>query len=163
MDEMSKVNKDIANISRIRPKNIQAQAKEAIAGLENVKTQITQSEGKIKPSYQTLLRNRLAHIDENLKIALNKVGLEYTPRAPTSARTNSNVIDKFVGYLSNSQHQLDNLNSVFDQFQASNSFTPANMLAVQIKMNYVQQQIELITNMLNKILESTKTIMNMQV
>jgi hypothetical protein len=42
-------------------------------------------------------------------------------------------------------------------------FTAADMLAMQIKVGYVQQEIEFFTSLLNKALESTKTIMNVQV
>jgi hypothetical protein len=41
--------------------------------------------------------------------------------------------------------------------------TPANMLRIQMKVSYMQQEIEFFTAVLNKALESTKTIMNVQV
>jgi len=44
-----------------------------------------------------------------------------------------------------------------------NQLSPATMLLIQIKVGYIQQEIELFTSMLNKALESTKTIMNVQV
>ena len=53
--------------------------------------------------------------------------------------------------------------STVEQFNLTGQITPANMLAIQMKMGYVQQQIELFTSLLNKALESTKTIMNVQV
>jgi len=162
MDEMSKLNKNIANISNLSPENIKTQAKGVIAQIENVKTQLSQAHTEIKPSYQTLLRNRLTHIDDNLKIALNKAGVEYTPPQVTSPES-ANPIHKFIGFLSNSQHQLENLNVAVDQFNVTGQITPANMLAIQMKMGYIQQQIELFTSLLNKALESTKTIMNVQV
>jgi len=162
MDEVSKLNKNVSNISNLSPENVKKQAKDVIAQLENVKTQLSQANTEIKPSYQTLLRNRLSHIDDNLKIALNKAGVEYTP-PPTTGTTDTNPIHKFLGYLTNSQHQLENLNVAVDQFNVTGQITPANMLAIQMKMGYIQQQIELFTSLLNKALESTKTIMNVQV
>jgi len=161
MDEVSKLNKNVSNISSLSPENIKSQAKDVIAQIENVKTQLSQVQTDIKPSYQTLLRNRLTHIDDNLKIALNKAGIEYTQ--PQTAPTGNNVVQKFISYLTNSQHQLENLNLTIDQFNVTGQMTPANMLAIQMKMGYVQQQIELFTSLLNKALESTKTIMNVQV
>lgn len=162
MDEVSKLNKNVSSISNLSPENIKSQAKNVIAQIENVKTQLSQAQTEIKPSYQTLLRNRLTHIDDNLKIALNKAGVEYT--SPQVANTgNTNAIHKFLGFLTNSQHQLENLNVAIDQFNVTGQITPANMLAIQMKMGYVQQQIELFTSLLNKALESTKTIMNVQV
>jgi hypothetical protein len=162
MDEVSKLNKNVSSISNLSPENIKAQANNVIAQLENVKTQLSQAQTEIKPSYQTLLRNRLSHIDDNLKIALNKAGVEYTP-PPVSATGSANPLQRFLGFVTNSQHQLENLNGVIDQFNVTGEITPANMLAIQMKMSYVQQQIELFTSLLNKALESTKTIMNVQV
>jgi hypothetical protein len=164
MDEVSKLNKNVANISHLSPEDIKAQAKNVIAQMEDVKTQLSQIKGEIKPSYQTLLRHRLTHIDESLKIALNKAGVEYTPPAPAvGGKESANPIHKFIGFLTNSQHQIDNLNTAVNQLSAAGEITPANMLAIQMKMGYVQQQIELFTSLLNKALESTKTIMNVQV
>jgi hypothetical protein len=162
MDEVSKLNKNVSNISKLSPENIKAQAKDVITQLENAKTQLSQAQTEIKPSYQTLLRNRLTHIDDNLKIALNKAGVEYTP-PPVTGAGNANPMQKFLGYLTNSQHQLENLNGAIDQFNVTGQITPANMLAIQMKMSYIQQQIELFTSLLNKALESTKTLMNVQV
>lgn len=163
MDEVSKLNKNVSNISNTgSPEAIKAQAKDVIAQIDNVKAQLSQSKTEIKPAYQTLLRNRLTHIDDSLKIALNKAGVEYTP-PPAASGGNTNAIHKFLGFLTNSQHQLENLNVAIDQFNVTGQITPANMLAIQMKMGYVQQQIELFTSLLNKALESTKTIMNVQV
>ena len=66
-------------MSKLSPEAIKAQAKDVISQIDQVKTQLAQTQTEIKPSYQTLLRNRLSHIDDNLKIALNKAGVEYTP------------------------------------------------------------------------------------
>jgi len=165
LDEVSKLNKNVTNISNMSPENVKAQAKDVISQLENVKSKLSQSNTDIKPSYQTVLKNRLTHIDDNLKIALNKAGVEHTPPpvAGTEGAGSSNSIHKFIGMLTNSQNQLQNLNVAIDQFNVSGKLTPANMLAIQMKMNYVQQQVELFTSLLNKALESTKTIMNVQV
>lgn len=162
MDEVSKLNKNVSSMSSLSPENLKSQAKDVIAQIENVKSQLSQAKTEIKPSYQTLMRNRLTHIDDNLKIALNKAGVEYTP-PPVTNTSNANPVQKFLGFLTNSQHQLENLNVAIDQANLSGEITPANMLAIQMKMGYIQQQIELFTSLLNKALESTKTIMNVQV
>lgn len=163
MDEVSKLNKNVSSISNGHPDTIKAQAKDVIAQMENVKTKLSQANTEIKPSYQTLLRNRLTHIDDSLKIALNKVGVEYTPQSVTVTAENPNAVNKFINFLTNSQNQLETLNVSIDQLSTSGQVTPANMLAIQMKMSYVQQQVELFTSLLNKALESTKTIMNVQV
>lgn len=163
MNELSTLNKNVSSISNVSPEHIKIQAKESIAQIENIKTQLSQAHTEIKPSYQTLMRNRLAHIDDNLKIALNKAGVEYTPPPQVANTGSTNPMQKFINMLTHTQHQLDNLNVSVDQFNNTGQITPINMLAIQMKMGYIQQQIELFTSLLNKALESTKTIMNVQV
>lgn len=165
MDEVGKLHTNVSKMAQQSPEAIKAQAKDLIAQMDQVKTQLAQTQGEIKPSYQTLLRNRLTHIDDNLKIALSKAGVEYTPPpAVASTGNTNNPLQRFIQMVSNSQHQLENLHSTIDQLNMTGAqVTPANMLAIQIKMSYVQQQIELFTSLLNKALESTKTIMNVQV
>ena len=69
-----------------------------------------------------------------------------------------------MSFLTNSQQQLENLNGTIAHLNiAGPNLSPANMLAIQLKMNAVTQQIELFTSLLNKALESAKTIMNVQV
>jgi len=163
LDEVSKLNKQVTGISNLSPEGIKAQAKDVISQIENVKTRLTNAKGEIKPSYQTLLKNRLTHIDDSLKIALNKVGLEYTPPVVDNKAGSSNAVKTFLSFLTNSQNQLQNLDNVIEKFNADGQLTAANMLTIQMKMGYVQQQVELFTSLLNKALESTKTIMNVQV
>lgn len=162
MDEVSKINKNVSSMSKMRPEQVKAQAKEIISQIESAKAQLSQPNTSIKPSYQTVLNNRLTHIDDNLKIALNKAGVEYQPPAAVQGTESPNVVNKFLGFLTNSQSQLNNLDVAIDKFQTE-GINPANMLAIQVKVGYVQQQIELFTSLLNKALESTKTIMNVQV
>lgn len=161
MDEVSQLNKNVSNISNSSPEMIKKQAKDMIAQLEQVKTKLSQAQTQIKPSYQTLLRNRLTHIDDNLKIALNKAGVEYT--APEPSKGNPSVVQKFIGMVTNSQSQIDHLGNAVANVNNEGELSMANMFAIQLKMGYVQQQIELFSSLLNKALESTKTLMNVQV
>lgn len=164
MDEVTKLNTQVSKVSRMSPEQLKAQANDVIAQIDQVKTQLAQTQGEIKPAYQTLLRNRLSHIDDNLKIALSKAGVEYTPPSKAPGANSANPLERFLGFLTNSQKQLEGLNSTIDALGMEKSqLTPANMLAIQMKMGYVQQQIELFTSLLNKALESTKSIMNIQV
>jgi hypothetical protein len=165
IEEVKKLNTQVAKITKLTPEELKNQAKSVIAQIEEVKTQLSASQADIKPSYQNLLRNRLTHVDDNLKIALSKAGVEYAPPPAQVAQINSsNPIERFIGLLSSSQYQLEHLHQIIDQLSLTKAqLTPANMLALQIKVSYVQQQMELFTSLLNKALESTKTIMNVQV
>jgi hypothetical protein len=163
MDEVKKLNSQVAGTGRLTPEDLKNQAQGLIAQLENVKSQLS-TQTDIKPSYQNVLRNRLTHIDDTLKIALSKAGVEYKAPQKTAVTGTVNPIERFIGYLRNSQYQLEHLSQTIDQLNLTKAeLTPANMLAIQIKVGYIQQQIELFTSLLNKALESTKTIMNVQV
>jgi hypothetical protein len=164
MDEVAKLHTQVSKVARMSPEQLKTQANQVIAQIDQVKTQLAQTTTEIKPSYQTLLRNRLTHIDDNLKIALSKAGVEYTPPSQAPGANSANPLDRFIGFLTNSQKQLEGLNHTIDSLgMQKGQLTPANMLAIQMKIGYVQQQIELFTSLLNKALESTKSIMNVQV
>lgn len=168
MDEVQKLNKQVTDVAHLSPETLKKQAQDVISQIDQVKAQLSQSQGEIKPGYQTLLRNRLTHIDDNLRIALSKAGVEYTAPPSLSADVKgkrANPIEIFISWLSHSQHQLENLNKTVDQLGIGDNsqLSPASMLTMQIKIGHVQHQIELFTNLLNKALEGTKTILNVQV
>ena len=161
-DEVRELNKKVDFATRSSPGELAAQADDVIAQIDTLKNKLETPNLEIKGSVQTILRNKLSHIDENLKIALDRAGLEYNPpERPTSL---AKPIDKFLGLLTHSQSQLETLaEDVKSMSLMDKEFSPANMLLIQIKVSYIQQEIELFTSMLNKALESTKTIMNVQV
>lgn len=164
MDEVTKLHTQVSGMSKQGPDAIKKQAQEAIAKLDEIKTNLSSSKTDIKPSYQTILKNRLSHIDDSIKIAMNKAGIEYTPPpASVTPSESANPLRKFINMVSDSQHQLEHLNSSIDAVSQAKGVTPAQMMAIQMKMNFVTQQLELFSNILNKALESTKTIMNVQV
>lgn len=148
----------------IQPEDLVAQAQEAIQSMEAIKEKLASPNLEIRAPVQRLLNRKLSHIDENLKIALDKAGVEYNAIEQPEGTTSTNPIERFLGFLSHGQNQLDTLTTDIASLQTSQEeLSPANMLAIQIKVNYVQQELELFTNLLNKSLESTKTMMNVQV
>lgn len=162
-DEVNHLDSRVNKAALMNPDHLKVQAQDLIGQIETIKTQLNAHGKEVKSSYHTLLQNRLTHIDDNLKIALSKAGIEYISPAQAAQGT-TNPISRFVNLLSNSQYQLEHLQQTIDQLNLTQGqLTPANMLALQIKVGYVQQQIELFVSLLNKALESTKTIMNVQV
>lgn len=165
MDELSKLNTDSSKHASLGSKDIQAQTQDTINQIEGVKKQLVEAKSEIKPSYQALLNNRLTHVDDNLKIALSKAGIEHTP-APkgTGGGKGNSPVHRFLGFLTNTQQGLEKLQATIGELNSNGKrMTPADMLAIQIKVGFIQQQIELFTSLLNKALEATKTIMNVQV
>jgi hypothetical protein len=148
--------------------NIEHNVNQANERISAIKETLESPDVNIKSSYQSLLENKLTHIDDNLKVALEKVGIEYeAPQTPvTTGNGVQDAIQKFLGFLSNSQSRLQNVADEVGKYRDqanAKGVSPADMLAVQIKVSYVQQELELFANLLNKALESTKTVMNVQI
>lgn len=163
MDEVKNASRQTGPITKSTPTELIAQSQETIDRIGQVKQTFAASQDvEIKSSFQNLLRNKLNHIDEGLQIALSKVGVEYTSQtAPAEAKGLLNPIEKYLGYLTQAQDNLMGLSTKIEEMH--DHLTPGSMLAIQIKVGYIQQELEFFTSLLNKALESTKTIMNVQV
>lgn len=162
MDEVRDLSNKADHIHRSNPKDLVTQAQDVIAQIDTIKDKLNTPNLEIKSSVQTLLRNKLTHIDENIRIALSKAGVEYKP--PEQTAVSNNPVERFLGYLSDGQNRLERLSDEVQKIGANRTeFNPATMLSLQIKVGYIQQELEFFTSVLNKALESTKTIMNVQV
>lgn len=139
-----------------------AQTKDVVTQIDALKQTLSTPDMQIKSSVKNLLRNKLSHVDDNLKVALDKAGVEYTP--PDAVAADQNPIQHFLGLLTHSQYQLEHLAGDVQLMHANRAeITPANMLLIQIKVGFIQQEMEFFTSVLTKSLESTKTIMNVQI
>ncbi|MCB1114116.1 MAG: hypothetical protein KDK62_05105 [Chlamydiia bacterium] len=163
MDDIRELQSKVGSLTQASPDTVVKQTEELITQIEQVKGKLKQPNVEIQDSVQSLLTNKLSHIDDNLKVALNRVGQEYTVPKEGVVQSN-NPIERFLGFLTHGQYQLQKISQEVHQMHLNKSeISPANMLAIQIKVGYVQQEIEFFTAILNKSLESTKTIMNVQV
>ncbi len=161
-DEVRELNKRPEHITRSSSGELASQTDDAIAQIDILKNKLETPNLEIKGSVQTILRNKLNHIDENLKVALDKAGLDYVP--PEKPNSLAKPIERFLGLLTHAQSQLETLGEdVRTMAMKDKQLSPASMLLIQLKVSYIQQEMELFTSMLNKALESTKTIMNVQV
>lgn len=162
IDEVSAMNRRVDQVGRATPEQLVAQAEGVINDMEDLKKKLNTPNLEIKDSMQGMLRNKLTHIDESLKVALSKAGVEY--KVPQVVTPPSNPIERFLGMLTDSQSQLQGLTGELRSMQANNrDISPATMLLMQVKVGFIQQEVELFTSLLSKALESTKTIMNVQV
>lgn len=160
MDEVAKSQHKVEPINA-SSKDLASQTQNLAENIEKVRaTLVTQP--TINDAYGRLLRNRLTHIDDNVKIALSKAGVEFA--TPAQAAGTLNPVERFLGTLSHAQFQLEGLGTYLEQMSNNQEqLSPANMMSIQIKVTHIQQELEFFTNLLNKALESTKTIMNVQV
>lgn len=141
--------------------NVRASVQAPIAKLEEA--QKTTPDLRFSPAHDALLTDKLIHVDSSLKTALNKVGVEVTA-SEIQQNVGQKPLVKFLNMLSNSDRQLYTLVGEISSLQNSKErLTPEKLLAVQIKLGFVQSELEFFTNVLNKALEGTKTIMNVQV
>lgn len=144
-------------------KDIAVQAKDAVAKIEAIKEKLSTPGLSLPKSTQNVLKNKLVHIDENLRSAMSKAGMEYNPGStPITAPIgkHSNPIEHFLGFLTNSQA---NMNSLSSDLGSKIEFSPTNLMRLQMKMSGISQQVEFFSAALNKALESLKTVMNIQV
>lgn len=161
-DEVRKLNQNVDQASRVSPKDLAMKAEGLISQIEQIKDKLKTPDLNLKGSYQNLLQNKLTHIDENLRIALSKAGVEY--KVPEVQPQSSNPIERFLGFLTDGQYQLQHLSKDLEGIaNQKGTISPASMLAIQVKVTFITQELEFFTSVLNKALESTKTIMNVQV
>lgn len=164
IDEMRFLNRHVDNVTQTDPRELADQSKGVIARIEEIKGQLSDPELEIKGDFKRILRNKLEHIDGNLKIALEKAGIPYVPPEVAVNLENNTPIKRFLGLLTGGQEHLKSLGSELELFaNGDKNLNPARLMMIQIKVNYVQQEIEFFSSLLNKALESAKTIMNVQV
>jgi hypothetical protein len=162
VDEVAKVGRLVDQARRGSPQELVAQAQQTVGRIAELKEKLKSPNLEIKSSVQEVLSNKLSHIDDNLKIALSRSGIEYTP--PPVGNKSQSSIDRFLGLLTDSQDKLNSLSSDISRMDSQGiQLTPGSMLVLQMKVGVMQQEIEFFSALLNKALESTKTIMNVQV
>lgn len=162
MDEITSFNKKINSATNSDPTNIKVQANELIAQMDELKTKLSTSKEEVKSSVKNLLTSELSHVDESLKIVLNKAGVEYA--SPAQQKNLATPIERFLGFITDAQVQLDSMgNDINKMAIMKDQISPAAMIAVQVKLGYVQNQVEFFTAILSQGLQATKTIMNIQV
>jgi hypothetical protein len=156
-------------IERLKPVTVEQVVQYADGARDKIRTAVTAVEdaqkspnARISPAHDAILTDKLIHIDSSLKTSLSKVGVEV--QAQDIAKTGQPPLVKFLNYLSNGDRQLNTLVTEIQSINVTKErLTPEKLLAVQIKLNFVQQELEFFTNVLNKAVEGTKTIMNVQV
>lgn len=166
MEEATKTHHVLDTSKRASHRELIAQLDSTINQIDQVKNKLGTQDLDLKNSVQDLMRKKLLHIDETLKSALARVG-KTEPTAAVGELSGAekviNPIHRFLGLLSEGQSKLYSLSGSITDYASRKEMSPASLLAIQIKVGMVQQQIELFTALLNKALESTKTIMNVQI
>jgi len=107
------------------------------------------------------LSSSIQHADRALQDAI-KIGTEVEVGSLVPAE--KPAFTKFLHFLTEGEKRLSGF---MDEIKAldlqKQKLTPERLLAVQVKLGFVQQQLEFFTTTLNKGLESIKTVMNVQI
>lgn len=163
MEQIRALNRKVETVSEVDPQVLANESRNVITQIEELRSRLSDPNVEIKNDYKRVLNNKLENVDSNLKIALEKAGLEYIP-PDLLIENDITPVGKFLTLLTNGQENLKSLGSELQTYAGSEKqLNPANLMMIQIKVNYVQQEIEFFSSLLNKALESTKTIMNVQV
>ena len=71
---------------------------------------------------------------------------------------------RFLSFLTESDRKLGHFVDELNSLQlGGQKLTPDKLFAVQVKLSFIQTEVEFFTATLNKALESTKTLMNVQI
>lgn len=121
----------------------------------------------INPVHESQLSGKIVHIESALKSVLRTAGVEVNPQIESRVTGSmKNPLVKFLNYLTQNDQQMG---SMLDEINSINvgadkpPLTAGEMLAIQAKLGFIQQQLEMFSGILNKALESVKTVMNVQV
>jgi hypothetical protein len=163
MDAVAKLNEEFDSVKNASLETIVHKSHEVIAKIDEAKERLKTPGLELDPAERTLLKSKLNHVDEGLKVLMENAGVEYRPPSDKLSGMAA-PIHQFIGLLTHGQSQLENLTAQIKAVAAEGKdLSPATMLLMQVKVNRIQQSVELFVAMLNKGLESTKTIMNVQV
>lgn len=117
----------------------------------------------IPKEFVSQLNVHIQHIDKALVDATSTVkGVEV--QATSAPNATDSPAKKFLHYLTDSDKRLDTVvNEVSKAATEKQNLSPAKLLAVQMKVNFVSQELEFFTNVLNRSVETVKTLMNVQI
>jgi hypothetical protein len=166
MEEAAKVHTglNVDPYSKTPISDLIAQSQEAQSKIQALQSGLNRPDLRIRPSVQNLMDQKLDGVDNNLQVAMRKAGMEGQAPSAEAVEGVTNPIERFMGRLTHSQGQLEKMDSYFEYLQQNpDRLSPAYVLAIQIKMHHVVTEMEFFTSLLNKSLEGTKTIMQVQV
>lgn len=163
MDTVAKLNEEFDSVKNASVESISQKSRDIVALIDEAKFKLETPGLNLDGAEKTLLKSKLNHVDEGLRVLSENAGLEYRPPS-TELKGLAEPIHRFIGLLTHGQSQLDNVTTHIKALHGSGEeLSPATMLLMQVKVQRIQQSVELFVAMLNKGLESTKTIMNVQV
>jgi len=137
-----------------------SQANNAQDTLGTVQQNLQTPNLKFKKSQADLLKNKLSNANEHLTAASQKMGAN-VPQETQVPKT-ANPVTKFVGMVTDGQNKLAEAHDQLQNLKTKGSMDPGSMLLVQVKLAQAQQEIEYSSVLLNKVVDSIKQVINIQ-
>lgn len=111
--------------------------------------------------YVSALSGHIEHMDRELRdVSQFTTGVE----VGSSIQQEKSPAVRFLSYLTESDRKLGNFADEINSLQLGDQkLSPQTLFAIQIKLGFIQTELEFFTATLNKALESTKTLMNVQI
>ena len=104
---------------------------------------------KFKRQHQYLLQNKLSDANDHLRAANNRLGLP--PTEADATPTQAGPIEKFLGYVTDSQNQLlAAQNKLQDLSNSGQQLNPGSLLLLQVQLGQAQQELEYASTLLGK-------------
>lgn len=129
--------------------------------IEEIQGGLNTPDLSFKKSIQSQLDTHASNVNDQVARALKQAGIESVDETTISR---ANPVTRFVDMLTSGQGKLETLGTYLDGMATTGApLSPPRMLSIQMKVFIIQQELEFFANVLNKSLESTKTIMNVQV
>jgi hypothetical protein len=149
---------------------IRDNSRTSLSRLRTLRTSLIDPKARLKTSFLPPLRNKFALIQDHLNVLADTSGSKNMKNLGEIKEVQEGdpvanlpkPIRRFISLLTEGQNKLEQLDGYLSTL-TSEELSPAKMLAIQIKMGHISHEIELFSSLLNKALESTKTIMNVQV
>ena len=115
----------------------------------------------LKSSQKYLLRNKLTEANDQIRSAATKAGVDVGP--PTPEMSSQNPLNRFLGLLSDGQHQMDTAQQNLAQIsQSGDTINPGQLLLVQTKLAKAQQELEYSSIIVNNAVSDVKMLFNVQ-
>jgi hypothetical protein len=165
MDLAKKASQEVPKVAPT-PSDLQTQATNLRQRMQKVETGISriQNEKIDLPTTEVQKMNTfIEHIDQGLR-DVTKLTKGVEIGAMKEIDKTKPPLVRFLSYLTDSDKKL---NSFLDEIGGlkigEQKLSPDVLIAVQIKLGFITQELEFFTATLNKALESTKTVMNVQI
>ncbi len=129
--------------------------------MQNIQSLLQDPNLQLKSSQTRLLKNKLGDAQKTIRSTAKTIGAKQTDLKKLPAR--SDPITKFLGYVSNSQNQIEEVKTQLNDYASSGQkMQPSVLLSAQVKLAQAQQTLEYSSVLLSKTLEAIKQTLNIQ-